>query len=755
MVICGTLLTGSSFRRKNNHPLASHHATGVAVLDQLVRSRTTVPVHLRAGGTSVVVDARGDGLPRLVHWGADLGDVPDEVLTALADAQVPQRVSGGPDAPVPFGVLPEHAAGWQGTPGLVGHRDGADFSTHLLVHDVEVTGQGLVAHASDARAGIDAAVEVEVTGSGLVRVRASVRNTGDSPFDLGGVLPALPVPDTATELLDTTGRHLRERSPQRLPFVVGTHLRESRRGRPGADATLVLAAGEPGFGARSGRVWGIHVAWSGNHRVLAERAISGEAFLAGGELLLPGEVRLGPGDGYESPWLYGSHGDGLDELAGRFHDHLRGRPHHPRTPRPVTLNTWEAVYFDHDLGRLTELADLASDLGVERFVLDDGWFGSRRDDSRGLGDWHVSSEVWPDGLHPLADHVVALGMEFGLWVEPEMINPDSDLARAHPDWILGLPGRVPPPARQQQVLDLANPAAFAHILGRLDALLDEYPIAYLKWDHNRDLVDAGHGALGVAGVRGQTLAVYRLLDELRARHPGLEIESCASGGARVDLEILERTDRVWASDCIDPLEREQIQRWTGLLLPPELIGEHVGGPVSHTTGRQHVLDFRAASAFFGHLGVEWDVSRATADERARLAEWIAAHKALRGLLHTGRRVHADHPDPAVRVHGVVAVDGAAAVYAVTQVATSLTYPTGWLRLPGLDPDAVYDVRPLPPGDRIEGTGQSPLPWWADGARLTGRVLTEVGVRAPVLYPERTVLVRAERTDALLPAHTSH
>jgi alpha-galactosidase len=708
-------------------------------------------VHLRAGGTSVVVDARGDGLPRLVHWGADLGDVTAEVLTALADAQVPQRVSGGLDAPAPLAVLPEHATGWQGTPGLVGHRDGADFSVHLRVQEVDVADRRLVTRAADRPAGVDADVELEVTAPGLVRVRATVRNTGRTPFDLGGVLPALPVPDTATELLTTTGRHLRERSPQRLPFVVGTHLRESRRGRPGADATLLVIAGEQGFGARRGRVWGVHVAWSGNHRVLAERAISGEGILAGGELLLPGEVRLAPGESYESPWLYGSHGDGLDQLAGRFHEHLRARPHHPSTPRPVTLNTWEAVYFDHDLDRLTELADLAAGLGVERFVLDDGWFGSRRDDTRGLGDWHVSPEVWPDGLHPLADHVVGLGMQFGLWVEPEMINPDSDLARAHPDWMLSTPDRLPPPARQQQVLDLGNPDAFAHILDRLHALLEEYPIAYLKWDHNRDLVDAGHGTLGTAGVRGQTLAVYRLLDELRAWHPGLEIESCASGGARVDLGILERTDRVWASDCIDPLEREQIQRWTELLLPPELVGEHVGGPVSHTTGRRHVLDFRAASAFFGHLGVEWDVSAATPEERARLAEWIAAHKELRDVLHTGRRVHADHPDPAVRVHGVVAVDGTSAVYAVTQVATSLTYPTGWLRLPGLDPDAVYDVRPLPPGDHIEGTGQSPLPWWGDGARLTGRALEEVGVRGPVLYPERTVLVRAERTDAPRPA----
>jgi alpha-galactosidase len=219
---------------------------------------------------------------------------------------------------------------------------------------------------------------------------------------------------------------------------------------------------------------------------------------------------------------------------------------------------WEAVYFDHDLDRLTELARRAAAVGAERYVLDDGWFGSRREETRGLGDWTVSPEVWPDGLAPLADRVHDLGMQFGLWFEPEMVNPDSDLYRAHPEWVLGA-ARLPPSWRHQQVLNLAHPDAYAYILERLDALLTEYDIAYLKWDHNRDVVDAP--------VHAQTLAVYRLLDELRARHPGVEIESCSSGGARVDLGILARIDRVWGSDSNDALERQHIQRWTALLLP--------------------------------------------------------------------------------------------------------------------------------------------------------------------------------------------
>jgi alpha-galactosidase len=224
----------------------------------------------------------------------------------------------------------------------------------------------------------------------------------------------------------------------------------------------------------------------------------------------------------------------------------------------------------------------------------------------------------------------------------------------------------------------------------------------------------------------------------------VEIESCSSGGARVDLGILERTDRVWASDCIDALERQQIQRWTGQLLPPELIGAHVGAPVAHTTGRRHTVDFRAGTALFGHFGIEWDLTSAPAEDRERLTGWVELYKHLRPLLHSGTVVRSDHPDPGLWVHGVVAADTSRAVYALVATATSVWSPPGRVRLPGLDPDAVYRVTPLPPGDRIEGPGESDLPWWNSGIELNGRSLAEAGVQAPVLYPERLVLLDATR-----------
>ena len=692
-------------------------------------------VQLRAAGVGLVLDLRGSRLPRVAHWGADLGELGADDLVALVEAGATAAVPDSLDEPRPVSLLPEHAEGWLGRPGLCGHRAGRDWSTRFEVSAVDVQdepgGGNVVVAAHDRVAELSLRIEVELTPSGLLRTRAAVRNESETPYTVGELNLALPVPPEATELLDLAGRWGRERAPQRTPFGVGARVRENRRGRTGADASILIAAGAAGFGFRSGEVWALHLGWSGNHRLHCERMATGEAVIGAGELLLAGEVTLTEGEEYASPWLYGSYGHGLDEVSARFHRFLRAGAR--RGPRPVVLNTWEAVYFDHDLGRLKELADAGAEVGVERFVLDDGWFRHRRDDRAGLGDWYVDETVWPDGLGPLVEHVVGLGMDFGLWVEPEMVNPDSDLARAHPDWILGTGGRTPPPARHQQVLDLTNPAAYDHILQRLDALLAEYPIAYLKWDHNRDLVDAGSGPSGVAAVHRQTRATYRLLDELRAGHPRLEIESCSSGGARIDLGILEHTDRVWASDCIDALERQQIQRWTAALLPLELIGSHVGAPRAHTTGRPHDLSFRAGTALFGHFGIEWDISRASAEDRAELASWVALYKELRGLLHTGELVRADHPDPAVWVHGVVSPTQDAAVFAAVAMHTPLTAPPGRVRLPGLHPDRRYRIEPIDPGADAAGATAA--------VTLTGRVLAEAGLRMPPQHPEHLVLIR--------------
>ena len=705
-------------------------------------------LHLRNGGTSVVLDARHAPLPVIVFWGADLGELGEAELESLGTAALPQRVSGGLDQPAPLTLLPQESAGWLGTPGLAGHRNGRHFSTKLVTEaiDVDEASTEAVVTAADAAAGLAVTITVEVTAAGLFRQRLSIENLVAEPYALASLTASFPVPGDLDELLDTTGRHLRERSPQRHAFTIGSHVRESRRGRPGSDASLVLAAGRAGFGFERGLVHAVHVAWSGNHRLAAERTPTAESFLAAGELLVPGEIVLGEGEAYTTPWTIGSWGDGLNELSRRFHDELRARPRHPRRPRPVTLNTWEAVYFDHDLDTLAALAERAAAVGVERFVLDDGWFRGRRDDTAGLGDWFVDEGVWPSGLGPLIEKVRGLGMEFGLWVEPEMVNLDSELARQHPDWILRGRDELPVPARQQYVLDLANEGAWQYLLERLDTLLDDYDIAYLKWDHNRDLLEAGAADSGRARVHDNVEALYRLLAALKRRHPDLEIESCASGGARVDLGILEHTDRIWTSDTLDPVERLQIQRYTGLIVPPEMMGAHLTSPSVHSTGRQVSLDLSAGVAMFGHLGVEWDLTALDEAGLAAVARWVELHKRHRALIHTGVLVHGDTADATTDIRGVVARDGASALFSFTQVSTSVTYPPGRFTLPGLDADRRYAVR-IVGGSVADGPGQSPLPWAEQPITLTGRQLGAAGLQAPVLFPAQLVLLELTSTDA--------
>ena len=706
---------------------------------------------LRSSGAQVVLEVPTSGLPRVLHWGQDLGELTAADLEALVASGPQQALTGLPSDGVPVALLPSPADGWLWTPGITGHRQGSDFSPAFTTTEAQVlaTDRPEIAHhleirATDPVAHLDLVIEVQLSSSGLLGTRAQVTNTGTGSYDLSSLDLALPVPPQASELMDMTGRQLRERSLQRAPLTIGTHLRESRRASA-HEASLLTVAGAPGFSWRTGQVWGVHVGWSGNTRTYAERTNTGVTTLAGGELLLAGEMRLAEGESYTSPWLYASVGVGLDELASRFHGFLRDRPEHPSSPRPVTLNVWEAVYFDHRLDRLVELADVAARVGVERYVLDDGWFRHRRDDTAGLGDWYVDEGVWPDGLGPLVSAVRERGMQFGLWFEPEMINEDSDLARAHPDWIMAPGERLPVRHRHQQVLNLTIPEAYAYLRERISALVSEYGVDYLKWDHNRSLVEAGTRTTGRPAVHAQTLAVYRLIDDLKAAHPGLEIESCASGGGRIDLGMMTHADRIWGSDCNDPTERQLIESGTRLLLPPELIGSHIASPTSHTTGRTHALAYRAGTAFFSHLGIEWDLTTATEEDLTDLTAWLAVHKQHRDLLHTGTVVRCDHLREGVWCHGVVATDRAEAIFAVVSLQSAATSPGGRIRLPGLDPEATYRLRPLAPGDGSERLNNRGTPhWWDEGITVPGRLLSELGVQPPALNPERLALLHLER-----------
>ena len=724
------------------------------------------PLHLRSAGTSLVISF-DSGEAEVIHWGTDLGaDLPDPAILA---APVPHSAI---DARVPAGLLPQASSSWRGRPALRGSRfveggAGLDFSSRLRLTSVNAEGARATIVQADADTGVTVSSSLTLHNGGLLELRHTVTNDGATPFQVDELATVLPVAPDAVELLDLTGRWCRERHPQRRTIQQGTWVRTGRHGRTGHDSSLLFAAGTRGFGNRHGKVWATHLAWSGNHEQFADTIGDGRTMIGGSELLGAAEVILEPGASYTTPALFAAYSDrGLDGITEAFYSWFRSRPHHvlpvpsmglpAGKPRPVVLNTWEAVYFDHNLDTLIELAESAADLGVEYFVLDDGWFRGRRDDHAGLGDWYVDETLWPNGLAPLIDAVTSRGMEFGLWVEPEMVNLDSDIARAHPDWIVGPSAiqhkdgvRLPLEWRNQHIIDLVNPEAWQYIYDRISTLLAENNISYLKWDQNRDLTEHGHA--GRPSVHEQTLAAYRLFDELRKAHPGVEIESCSSGGARVDLGILERTDRIWASDCNDALERQTIQRWTGAVVPPELVGSHIGPTTSHTTARTHDLSFRAITALFGHFGMEWDIRGVQGREREELRRFVGLYKEHRDLIHSGRRVNADVTDEAFLLHGVLA-DGnvaegtTAALFALVSTRTSAAEAPGRIGIPGLDGDRGYRVEAIFPTEADADYGHTftqtqPPAWLSTGAAASGRFLAEVGLPMPILNPEHALLLK--------------
>ena len=695
-------------------------------------------VCLCAAGVEVCIDLSA-GTPNIIHWGSPIGRVNPENANL---SQLDPAPHCDFDEPQVIGIWRENARGFLGRPTIIGSRSGGDFSQLFELVDVIENGNNDFTFVSrDNDAALEVHARFALDAAGVLKISQNLSNLGND-FALESLTTFVPVPDRVSESLDFTGRWMNERQAQRNRIQVGSWTREGREGRTGHDYTLVQFALAEGTTYEHGEAWGLSLAWSGNNRHIVERTPLGRTSLGAGELLLPGEVVLAKGESYEAPTVWAVYSaDGVNRASERFHESIRAT-RGPIRPRPVTLNVWEAVYFDHDLAKLSALAEKAGEIGVERFVLDDGWFGARRDDHAGLGDWTVSPDVWPNGLGPLIDKVKAEGLEFGLWFEGEMVNADSDLYREHPEWILQAGGRIPPTFRDQQVLDLTHPGAYAHVFNQVNKILSEYDIAYIKWDHNRVLTEPGH--FDKPTVRNQTLAIYRMFDELKAAHPSLEIESCASGGGRIDLGMIEHADRFWTSDNNDALERQSIQRHTTIVIPPEYLGTHIGPTKAHSTGRTLSISFRGATALWGHAGLEWDLTKASADELASLKSWIGYFKANRDLLHTGKSVRVDQSETNAWQHGVVANDGSRAIFAAVQLRPSeYSRPTN-IRLVGLDQDASYRVRVVTPAGSADFMNLHLPAWMSEELELSGAFLERVGLKAPVLRPEQALLIEAVR-----------
>lgn len=700
--------------------------------------------HLRSDVNSFVLSQIDDNLV-IKHWGKKLSI--SEHFDYLNSATTNSVANSSFDITLFPGIMRENSQGFLGHPTMSGHRMGKAWSTRFKVSEIQHVENMLKAILIDTYAELKLEVTYNLNHFGILRINAFLTNLSNLPYTLEEFNYWLPLPDRATEVMDFTGRWSHERHPQRRPISYGLTTREIREGRSGHDYTIVqlALAGEPNF--RHGEIWGLSLAWSGNSQHFVEKLPTGELSIGAGELLEPGEIIIASNDKYEIAGVVANYTDGgFDGLSDNYHRWLRSRPSHPTNfrPRPLTLNVWEAVYFDHDEMKLKAIVDKAAEVGVERVVLDDGWFLNRRDDRAGLGDWVVDAKVWPDGFSNIIKCVNDRGMEFGLWFEGEMVNPDSNLYREHPEWILQEAGRIPPIWRNQQVLDLTHQDAFDHVFNQVDAILSEYNIAYIKWDHNRILTDAGH--LGYAAVHNQTAAIYRLFDQLKASHPTLEIESCASGGARIDLGIIDHADRFWTSDNNDALERQTIQRWTGLAIPPELLGTHIGPTHGHQTGRTHEISFRAINAIFGHAGIEWNITEATDNELQTIKNWVKLYKDKRELLHSGKTIRVDHPDPSAFLYGVVSQDKSEGIFAYVQHRmNSSTFPAMAI-FPDLEPEALYVVKVFAELGTPKKLQVSDPAWMqsAEGIVMSGAALSAIGIRPPILSPENAILISVTR-----------
>ncbi len=695
--------------------------------------------HLRsreshAANSSLVLTGDG-GVPAVAYWGRHLGDGP--IDSRMFSRLIP---GGALDDEAPLAIVTEPRRGYMGTPGIECARNGAPVSPQFTLVSSTITDTSATFILRDQVEQLVLNIVITMHNGGAATIGSSLTNESTDALDLGALRLSVPVGADAREVLTLGGRHALENVQQRTVWERSTVSVASRSGRTGHEQQNVVFMGTQQFGEHHGEVWGAHLAWSGNFEMVCDGITNAQRSVHAGEFLTAGEVRLHHGETYCTPLLILAHSaHGLTNVSRAFHAYARSIQPSRTSPRPVHLNTWEAVYFNHDVDTLTSLATVAASVGIERFVLDDGWFHQRRNDTAGLGDWWVDPTVWPQGLTPLVDHVLSLGMEFGIWFEPEMVNPNSDLFRNHPDWALHDPNYPMVQGRNQLVLNLALADVRDYLFQSISAVLSAHRITYVKWDHNRPLVGGA--------AHAQTLGTYTLLERLTSAFPHVEFESCASGGGRVDMGIAPYVHRFWTSDSIDALDRVSIQRGFSLLMPPEVMGAHIGGPVCHTTGRRHTMSFRAATAMFGWLGVEWNILEASERDRERLAEMIALHKKHRHLLHSGLVFRGDHADNTVVVHGVIAIDASEAFVNVTRIASGASTHTAPVRIVGLDPRATYEIHVvLAPS--VYALHRAHPEWMTNANKLsmTGEQLAYLGINMPALMPESAVVMHLIRTS---------
>ena len=686
----------------------------------------TKSFRLDGGDVTYAFGVTEAGLLQSTYWGPRLA------ATDTLEARAPRRVASiDPTS----SVSPQEYPGWGGglytEPALkIALPDGArDIVLHYVSGRAD--DRGVTVELADVARPIKVTLHYTIDEqTGIVGRSATIRNAGHDPIRIDQASSAawsLPVGDDY-RLHSLTGRWAAEWTLESRPIAGGSTVLESRRGSTSNHANPWFAIDRADLSTEeAGPVWFGALAWSGSWRISVDRDPVGDIRVVGGMNPFDFAYRLKPGESLDTPVFYAGYSDhgmgGASRLLHRF-EVAKILPDAP-TPklRPVLYNSWEATEFAVDEKGQMALAEKAAKIGVERFVMDDGWFGARSNNKAGLGDWTVNPVKFPNGLKPLIDKVHGLGMEFGLWVEPEMVNPDSDLYRAHPDWVIAMKDRPRTEQRNQLVLNLARKDVRDHVLKTIDDLVTQNDIQFLKWDHNRNWSEPGW--LGVDPADEQRLYVdyvrnlYWIIAELRKRHPNLEIESCAGGGGRIDLGILGLTDQVWPSDNTDPYDRLSMQDGFTHAYSPGVMMAWVTDSPSWSNNRATSLDYRFLSSMQGGLGIGANLNHWAEADFATATRMIAAYKQVRPTVQRGELYRLIRPTDASPRSATfyVSRDRRQAVLFAFLHSSGKNNVLSNPHAAGLDPARRYRMRPIDVAASADQPIQSGAFWMAHGVDL--------------------------------------
>jgi alpha-galactosidase len=660
--------------------------------------------HIDAADMSYVLGINKKKQLQTLYWGKRLN-----VADSFGAAQSARDLSGFEFS---INTTQQEFAGWGGglyvEPDLkITYPDGnRDLLLQYVSHTIEADKLTILLKDISRDVYVQLQYQVDTT-TGILRRSALVQNKTSAPLTIEQIASGtwnLPR-GTDYRLRYLTGRWAAEWSLHEQIIQPGKTVLESRRGSTGAQNNPWFAIDRNGSDDQDhGDVWFGALGWSGSWQISIEQDQLQQIRVTGGPNSFDFGYRLAPGEHLQSPDFYGGYShDGIGGASRLLHRFEISTilPHAPNPKlRPVLYNSWEATEFKVDEAGQEALAEKAASLGVERFVMDDGWFGQRATDHAGLGDWYVNPVKFPHGLKPLIDKVHSLGMDFGLWVEPEMVNPDSDLYRKHPDWVLNFTDRPRSEGRNQLVLNLARPDVRDYVFQFLDKLLNENDIAFLKWDYNRNWSESGWPAVAPEDQKkvyiDYVTNLYSILDELRAKHPHLEIESCSGGGSRVDLGIMQHTDEVWPSDNTDAFDRLQIQDGFTYAYAPGVMMAWVTDSPTWVNQRSLSLEYRFLSSMQGALAIGANLNNWKPEDFATAKKLVAQYKQIRETIQRGSLYRLISPSNGSEqsVTETVSKDQSQAVTFAFLHSSQMLYPFPRIYLRGLKPDGIYKISAL-------------------------------------------------------------